>query len=71
MVLPERDGQRTLLGDPNRVRHGVRAVREDGGHLGTGLDIELIARETQPLRIRKLALSADAEQGIVADVIAR
>ena len=63
--LPERQRQVGHLGDPPRVQDRLGLVREEGGHLGRRLDVELVGLELEPARRVEVVAGPDAEQDVV------
>ena len=53
-------------GDLAGVLDGVGRVAEDRGHLGGRLEVELVGRELEPVRVRDLAVRLDADQDVLA-----
>ena len=63
--LAERQRDVGHLGDPPGVADRLELVREEGGHLGGRLDVELVGLEAHPVGRVQVVAGAHAEQDVV------
>ncbi len=63
--LPEWQGDVRHLRDPTGVQDGLALVREERGHLGSRLDVELVGVEPEAPRGIQVVAGAHAQQHIV------
>ncbi len=53
-------------GDAEAVLEGLGRLRKEGAHLLAGLEVELVGREFQPVRVGDLLVRLDADEDVLA-----
>ena len=66
VVALRREIERAAGGDLARVLDGVGRLPEELGHLGRGLEVELVRAELEPVRVGDLAVRLDADEDVLA-----